>query len=197
MGEQSKKNIGQGKTNKTWSQKLKINVCKGKHLKTKPINLKARAYDWFTDREHYRPLSKSRWAFENCDDLPIHSAYWVHANYILYKTKPVGYIDLVWLAQQATAMFFACSTLLNLTELAEKVKTIQTECCSVKWAQNKQRSGTVSHMHNSRFADAEAGRTLNQLTTLRSSKLRADWPGPSKDGSPQSGGFPEGSSQLN
>lgn len=111
----------------------------------------------------------------------------VHAIYILQKTKSVC----------PPPCFFACSTPLNQTELAEKVTKGQTECCWVKWAQNKQRSGTVSHMHNSRFADTEVGRTLNQLTTLRSSKLRADWPGSSKDGSPQCGGFPEGSSQLN
>lgn len=112
-----------------------------------------------------------------------------------WPSLPPPHVPL-YLHQVNLAMFVACSTLLNQTELIEKVKRGQTKCW-VKWAQNKQRSGTVFHMHNSRFADAEVGRTLNQLTTLRSSKLRADWPGSSKDGSPQSGGFPEGSSQLN
>lgn len=37
-----------------------------------------------------------------------------------------------------------------------------------------------------------AGRTLNQLTTLRSSELRADWLSSSKGGSPQSRGIPRG-----
>ncbi|KAF1382500.1 hypothetical protein PFLUV_G00144430 [Perca fluviatilis] len=37
-----------------------------------------------------------------------------------------------------------------------------------------------------------AGRTLNQLTTKRSSELRADWPGSSKGGSLQARGIPRG-----
>ncbi|KAI9530424.1 hypothetical protein NQZ68_004442 [Dissostichus eleginoides] len=43
-----------------------------------------------------------------------------------------------------------------------------------------------------RFADAQAGRTLNQLTTQSCSELRADWPGPSKGGSLQNRGIPRG-----
>lgn len=173
MGEQSKVNTGQGETNNTWSQKLKNNICKGKHLKTKHIDLKARAYDWFTVRDHYRPLSRSSWAY-SAEFMPI--------TYCYVRPPPC----------------FSHAQLLSAKQnLLKRLQRVRQECCWVKRAQNKQRSGTVSHMHNSRFADAEVGRTLNQLTTLRSSTLRADWPGSSEDGSPQCGGFPEGSSQLN